>query len=64
MIRILCFVAVAFVTLMLIIAWLDASETRSEELNRYNDCVMRNVEGTSIPLKDGWIIFNEICNQN
>lgn len=56
----LCFIVVAFVTMMLIIAWAGEKDV---ERNEYHECVMKQMEGTSIPLQDAWVIFNDVCQQ-
>jgi len=63
MIRVLCFLAVAFAGLMLIIAVNTSADKRTEGLDVYHDCVMENMQGTSIPLQDAWVVFHDVCNQ-
>jgi len=63
MIRVLCFLAVAFVGLMLIIAMNTLADKRLEGLDEYHDCVLEQSKGTSIPLQDAWVIFSDVCQK-
>lgn len=43
--------------------WLHLTNHRDEQLMDYGDCVAEANEGSSIPLKDAWVIYEGLCQQ-
>ena len=52
---------IGITVLLLVFFWFNTVNHRDQVRSEYNDCVMEQMEGTSVPLQDAWVIFNDVC---